>query len=66
MKCLCDLLGPGWERIGFGFYQSCRNRGSVGHVSVLRWCCRGEWVVGLCQGLGAWCLCVVSLDSLCR
>ena len=28
------------ERIGFGFYQSCRNRGSVGRVSVLwlRWC----------------------------
>ena len=23
------------ERIRFWFYQSCRNRGSVGHVSVL-------------------------------
>ena len=30
----------GGERIGFGLYQSCRNRGSMGHVSVfgLRWC----------------------------
>ena len=23
------------ERIGFGFYQSCGDRGSVGHVCVL-------------------------------
>ena len=28
------------EIIGFGLYQSCGDRGSVGHVSVfwLRWC----------------------------
>ena len=28
------------EMIGFGLYQSCENRGSVGRVSVfwLRWC----------------------------
>ena len=40
------------ERIGFGIYQSCGNKGSVGRVSVfgLHWC---EWcrlVVG--RGLG--------------
>ena len=41
------VFGSGWrgrrvgwvdERIGFGLYQSCWNRGSVGRVSVLRWC----------------------------
>ena len=38
------------ERIGFGFYQSCVNMGSVGRMSVflLRWCGVGgvgwEWV----------------------
>ena len=45
------------ERIGFGLYQSCGNRGSVGRVcfggggvgSV-----GGEWVVGLDQGLEGW------------
>ena len=33
------------ERIGFGLYQSCRNMGSVGRVSVfwLRW---SRWGVG--------------------
>ena len=33
------------EIIGFGLYQSCGDRGSVGHVSVfwLRWC---RWGVG--------------------
>ena len=41
------------ERIGFGLYQSCGDRGSVGHVSVfwLRWC---RWVVGLDQGRERW------------
>ena len=36
------------ERIGFGLYQSCGNRGSVGRVSVfwLRWC-----RLGVCRGL---------------
>ena len=55
------------ERIGFGLYQSCGDRGSVGHVSVF-WL-RG-WGVGrgLGQGSGAvgWCYVCVSLDSLCR
>ena len=38
------VFASGWgvggvvERIGFGLYQSCRNRGSVGHVFGLRWC----------------------------
>ena len=37
------------ERIGFGLYQSCENKGSVGRVSVswLRWC---GW--GVDRGLG--------------
>ena len=37
------------ERIEFGLYQLCGDRGSVGHVSVfwLRWC---MWGVG--RGLG--------------
>ena len=41
------------ERFGFGLYQSCGNRGSVGRVSVfwLRWC---MWVGGLDQGLEGW------------
>ena len=36
------------ERIGLGLYQSCVDRGSVGHVSVFS--CGGvggEWVGGL-------------------
>ena len=35
------------KMIGFGVYQSCMNRGSVGCVSVfgLQWC--GEWVEDL-------------------
>ena len=55
------------ERIGFGLYQSCGNRGSVGHVSAfwLWWC---GWGVG--RGLGGvggvMSVCVVSLDYLCR
>ena len=42
------------ERIGFGLYQSCGDRGSVGHVSVfwLRWCGWCRWGVG--RGLGQW------------
>ena len=40
------------ERIGFGLYQSCENRGSVGRVSVLvlRWC---RWGVGRRIGPGS-------------
>ena len=48
------------ERIGFGLYQSCGDRGSVGHVFGfwLRWCgvggVGGEWVGGLDQGRERW------------
>ena len=68
---ICMCLAPGRSKsIGFGPYQSCRNRVNVGGVSVfgLRrcgWCWRGEWV-----GLGMWggvmYVCVVSLDYLWR
>ena len=51
------------ERIGFGFYQSCGDSGSVGHVFWLRWC---GWVGGLDQGVVGWCYVCVILDSLCR
>ena len=62
------------ERIGFGLYQSCGDRGSVGHVSLfwLRWCggVGGEWVGGLDQGRERWggVMSVLGerLDSLCR
>ena len=37
------------ERIGFGLYQSCGDRGSVGHVSVFWW----WWVVGRVLGPGS-------------
>ena len=59
------------ERIGLGLYQSCGDRGSVGHGSVfwLRWCgwCRWGVVRGLEPGSGVvgWCDVCVSLDSLC-
>ena len=39
------------ERIGFGLYQSCGDRGSVGLVFWLRWC---RWVVGLDQCRERW------------
>ena len=62
------------ERIEFGFYQFCGDRGSVGHVSVfwLWWCgwcgwcgwCRWGVTRGLGPGSGA--KGGVSLDSLCR
>ena len=41
------------ERIGFGLYPSCGNRGSVGRVYVfgLRWCGLGR---GFEQGLEGW------------
>ena len=46
------------ERIGFGLYQSCGNRGSVERVSVfwLRWCGWCRWGVGrgLDQGQEGW------------
>ena len=37
------------ERIGFGLYQSCGNRGSGGVGGVC-----GEWLGGLDQGLEGW------------
>ena len=46
------------ERIGFGLYQSCGDRGSVGRVSVFWLRCvggvGGEWVGGLDQGRERW------------
>ena len=54
------------KRIGFGLYQSCRDRGSVGHVSVfwLRLC---RWVVGRGLGPGSvavgWCYVCVRYES---
>ena len=44
------------ERIEFGLYESCRNRGSVGHVSV--------WVAGVFGGSGwlAWCYVCVCCE----
>ena len=51
------------EMIGFGLYQSCRNRGSVGRVFGL-WC---MWGVGRLLGLGSkgvgWCYVCVSCES---
>ena len=74
--CMCmargGLGGEGgeWmERIGFGLYQSCGDRGSVGHVSVfwLRWCGWCRWGVGRGLGLGSgavgWCYVCVRCES---
>ena len=40
------------KRIGFGLYQSCWSRGSVGRISVfgLRWCGWYRWGVGKGRG----------------
>ena len=53
-------LGAAWvesglvdERIGFGLYQSCGNRGTVGRVFGLWWCRLGVGR-GLNQGLEGW------------
>ena len=67
------------ERIGFGLYQLCWNRGSVGHVSVfwLLGCgwCRREWPRGwrgLDQGLRGWsgviyvCCVIICVDGTSR
>ena len=59
------------ERIGFGLYQSCVNRGSVGRVSVfwLRWCgwcrwgCGGGCWLGPGSGGVVWCYVCVSCNS---
>ena len=55
---------------GFGLYQSCGNRGSVGRMSVF-WFgvvggVGGELVGNLDQDLEGWCYVCVSLDYLCR
>ena len=57
------------KRIRFGFYQSCEDRGSVGHVSVfwLRWCGLCKWGVGMGLGPGSgavgWCYDCVRCES---
>ena len=57
------------DRIGFGLYQSCGNRGSVGRDVCLCFGCRGvsgvggEWVGGLDQGLDGLCYVCVSCES---
>ena len=54
------------KRIGFGLYQSCGDRGSVGRVSVfwLLWC---RWGVGRGLGPGSvavgWCYVCVRCES---
>ena len=71
--CMClargCVGGEGWrvdERIGFGLYQSCGDKGSVGRVSVfwLRWC---RWGVGRGLGPGSgvvgWCYVCVRCES---
>ena len=83
VRCVCVCLGAvseerGWvdERIGFGLYLSCGNRGSCVSVDVcLCLDCGGvggiggEWVGGLGQGLEGWSgfmsVWVVSPDYLC-
>ena len=74
VTCVCVWLGAVWvenggewmRELGFGLYQSCGDRGSVGYVSVfwLRWC---RWGVGrgLGQGSGAvgWCYVCVRCES---
>ena len=65
--CVFGSERRGWkggERIGFGLYQSCRNRGSVGRVFGLRWCGWCRCGVGMCldQGLeGGVLLCLCGL-----
>ena len=50
------------KRIGFRLYQSCGNSGSIGRVSMLRWC---MWEVGreMDQGLEGWWYVCVSCES---
>ena len=44
-----------YERIGFGIYKSCGNRGSVERASVFwLWWCRWGVGRGLDQGLEGW------------
>ena len=52
--CMClargGVGGEVGERIRFGLYQSCGDRGSVGRMFWLRWCVWRRWGVG--RGLG--------------
>ena len=75
VTCVCVWLGAGGvggERIGFGLYQSWRNMGKLGYVSVFG--CGGVvWVVlgGVAGRLGPGSgrvgnVFVVILDYLCR
>ena len=68
VKCVCVWLGAGLELWGklwgefvrglcFWLYQTCRNRGSVGHVFGLRWC--WGWVGMVWEGVVVLCLCVL-------
>ena len=56
VRCVCVWLGVALvdERIGFGLYQSCENKGDVclclGCGGVVCVVC-GEWVGGLNHGL---------------
>ena len=64
--CMRLAWGGVDERIGFGLYQSCGNRGSVGRVSVF-WLRRCRWGVGRGLGPGSvgvgWCYVCVSCES---
>ena len=55
------VCGEWVERIMFGLYQSCGNRGSVGRVSVFWF----GWGVGrgLDPGLEGWCYVCVRCES---
>ena len=54
MECVrCVCVWRGGERIGFGHYQSCGNKGSVGRVFWLQWC-RGVSMGRLDQVLEGW------------
>ena len=50
VECVCVCFGVAYDGIGFGLYQSCGNRGSVGRVGDVV----GDWVGGLKQCLEEW------------
>ena len=54
------------ERIGFGLFQCCGNRGGVGRVSVCVLVVAVQVGIGPGSGGAGWCYVVVSLDFLCR
>ena len=55
--CTCLARGGVGVEEGIGLYQSCGNRGSVGRVSVLRWC-RWGW-----DRRVRWCYVCVTCES---